>query len=74
MSSAAYLEQRPELDITYEVAWPWSNCQRKQARLYLKNRASHIATLDGKQIALDDNDHEYRREDYGRWSFHVDVI
>jgi len=30
--------------------------------------------LDGKRIALDDNDHEYGREDYGRWSFHVDVI
>ncbi len=70
----AYLEQHPELNVTYETAWPWDHSQRKQARLYLKNRAGHIAIFDGKRIALEDNDHQYGREDFGRWSFHVDVI
>ena len=70
----AYLEQNPHLNISYEPGWPWNdsmNSKRQQARVYIKNAAAHVA---GNRIGLNANDQQYGREDFGKWTFFVDVI
>ena len=72
----AYLEQEQNkrLDISYEEKWPWhdaNNSKRTQARVYIKGAESYVS---GTVMASASNDSQYGREDFGKWTFHVDVI
>ena len=75
----AWLEQHPELGISYsgDVPWPWKDSahdNRTTARVYIKEANRH-AGLDGKRHRLQSNDHAYGvEEQVGRWRFWVDVI
>jgi hypothetical protein len=71
-----WLEQHPELGISYETAWPWHDSaseRRPQARVYVRNKSRYVG-LDGKREKLKANDRKYGSEDNGRWTFYVDVI
>jgi hypothetical protein len=78
-----YLEEHPELKITYDN-FPWagrvqgyvareSTPKRYQARVFIKDAASY--TKAGEKTRLADNDQKYGEEDTGgRWVFHQDVV
>jgi hypothetical protein len=71
-----WLEQNPELSISYEAAWPWHDGaleRRPKARVYLKAASAH-RQANGDRLKLRANDTTYGQEENGRWSFYVDVI
>ena len=74
--AAIYLEAHPELNITYETGWPWSDASRPKARVYVKNAADRDTYWEsGKRKKLANNDSKYiSADERGRTTYLVDVI